>query len=103
MIGIRASLVRTIGTRAAGTEELPMTRSRRIRVLLLMALACLVVGGNEGCAHRRQSYYGSDVPPTEGVHVRAPFVDVQVNRKPKSHGDPRLSHHDDDDDDDDDD
>lgn len=78
-----------------------MMRSRTVRLSVILGLAGLLLATVEGCAHRRQTYYGNDLSPREGVHVRAPFVDVQVNRKPKLEGEPRLSRHDDDDDDDD--
>lgn len=55
----------------------------------------------EGCAHRRQTYYGSDIGPSQGVHVRAPFVDVHVNKRFSNDNEPRLSRNDQDDDDDD--
>ncbi len=77
-----------------------MTRSRVLSRVLILAMGLLLMAGNEGCAHRRQSYSGSDLGLREGVHVRAPFVDVQVNRKPKP-DEPRLSRQHDDDDDDD--
>lgn len=75
---------------------------RKRTFLTVLGLASLILSGNEGCAHRRQSYQGSDLGPREGVHVRAPFVDVQVSREPKLSDEPRLSRHQDDDDDDDD-
>lgn len=77
-----------------------MTTTRATRFLTLMTLM-LILALVEGCAHRRQTYYGSDIGPSQGVHVRAPFVDVQVNPGPKAQkNEPRLSRRDRDDDDD---
>lgn len=46
----------------------------------LSVLSALIVAA-VGCAHRRPAYESSDLGPTSGVHVRAPFVDVRVKGK----------------------
>ncbi len=68
-----------------------MERRRRIAVLLLGGIVAIGCGG---CAHRRQAY----APPRvgQGVHVRAPFVDIRV---PTSTQPDMLGYDDDEDDD----
>lgn len=48
-----------------------------------------------GCAHRREVYYGRD--NGTGVSVRAPFVNVQVQGKPRGERSERATRDDDDD------
>ena len=98
MIGICRSSRRS-GLRE-DAEGPPMTLNRANRLPILLAMAGLLAMG-EGCAHRRQVYYANDIGPQERVHIRAPFVDIQVNKRPKLEAPDRLSRHDDDDDDDD--
>lgn len=66
-----------------------------------IAVMLLVLSVSLGCAHRRDAYYARDTGP--GVSVRAPFVNVQVQGKPKSGKVQSASRDRDDDDDDDDD
>ena len=54
-------------------------RARATLAASLMMIACV-----DGCAHRREVYYGRDPGAGAGVSVRAPFVNVQVRGKPKS-------------------
>ncbi len=51
----------------------------RFRTSQIGLLIAATTGLVSGCAHRRESYY----PPQRGVHVRAPFVDVQVPAGPR--------------------
>ncbi|MEO6807694.1 MAG: hypothetical protein ABI353_01090 [Isosphaeraceae bacterium] len=45
----------------------------------LLGLMVLAPGlGLIGCAHRRQVFYPNTNQPASGVHVRAPFVDIQM-------------------------
>lgn len=46
-------------------------------------LGLLVLGGIlcHGCAHRREAFY----PNQRGVHVRAPFVNIDVPAGPRVH------------------
>lgn len=66
----------------------------RLRISLL---GLMVLGpglGLAGCAHRRQVFYPKTNQAASGVHVRAPFVDIQVPAVGR-----RDHDHDDDDDD----
>lgn len=75
-----------------------MSTMKTIRMSALwLILPVVLVAVATGCAHRRQSYYPSDVAnPGPGVHVRAPFVDVQVKGRPKTDREERAARRDDD-------
>jgi hypothetical protein len=64
-----------------------MTLARR--PAKLAKLAVLMLLGSVGCAHKRDVYYPRD--NGRGVHVRAPFVDVQVQGKPRDAHSERAS------------
>ncbi len=67
---------------------------------MLVAGGLLAIAACQGCAHRRDAYYGRE--PGSGVSVRAPFVNVQVRGKSKAErAEAALRDRDDDDDDDD--
>ena len=75
---------------------MPDTKTTQ-RIALFLLASASVLASVEGCAHRRQSYYPSDVAsPNPGVHVRAPFVDVQVKGRPKSDREERAARREDD-------
>jgi hypothetical protein len=52
----------------------------RLRGMALAGMLLALAG--QGCAHKRSAYV--EEPRGPGVHVRAPFVDVQVQGKPKN-------------------